>query len=260
MAQYVRKLNWVLPIVLLALGAPVIQAGSISDVIFRIEATNNEGTGYLEFTKDQLVYNPGTNQWTWSTGFHEILNEWGDPIATLDNATIGLIKDPLPDKFYYISLGLAVHAGASDTVFFVQSAQLSFGTLWPPTPAGRATASINATDVNGNGVLMQALGPVGSGIYTAQYNGLAPNGTTFATLVNEVFAGPGGSGSGSQVYPPTGYESIPVPVYDMSAMLAFTLTYGDSGGGTTTYRILPEPVSGVGFLAACIFALGWRRR
>jgi len=253
----------VLPVALFL--APVLaEAGDVSNIIFRIDATNTVGSGYLEFTSDLLVYQPATNQWTWSTGMNDIVTEGGDFIASLDSATLKLVKDPVATKAYYLELGFTLHAGVSDTDFDILSPLISFQTLpsWalqPPDGGGRATASLTATDVNGDGVTLMPAGPSGNGAYTAQYNGWAPNGITFASLVGELSFGPGGSGNASQSYPQTGYAPINDDVYDMSAVLAFNLTAEDSGSGTTTYRILPEPVAGVGALLL-VLAATWRRR
>lgn len=238
-------------------------AGTISDVIFRIEAENDQGAGFLEFDSSGLTYNPSTNQWSWTTTQMDILNGDGDPIAVLDSATVKLVSDPDPTKYYYIELGFAVLAGLSDTHFRIESAQLSFSEIPPewlegPLAGGRATASLGATDTDGDGVEFAATGPVGSGAYMAQYNGFVPDGTTFAELVNTFSAGPGGSGSAGQSLPAgAGYASITDPVSDMSAQLDFTLTDNDAGSGTTTYRVLPEPASG---LALVLLGLGVLRR
>jgi MYXO-CTERM domain-containing protein len=263
MIPQVRKLAWVLSVGLLL--APVVaNAGNISNVIFRIDATNTVGSGYLEFTSDLLSYQPATNQWVWTTGMSDIVTGGGDVIATLDSATLKLVKDPVVTKPYYIELGFTLHAGVSDTDFQITSALIDFptlqpGQLQPPDGGGRATASLTATDVNGDGVTLMPEGSNGSGAYRAEYDGWAPGGITFASLVGEMTFGPGGSGNASQSYPGTGYAPINDPVYDMSAVLAFNLTYGDSASGTTTYRILPEPVSGLGALVLAL-ALSWRRR
>lgn len=262
MIPQVKKLAWMLPLALLV--TPVVaDAGNVSNVIFRIDASNTVGSGYLEFTSDLLSYEPATNQWVWTTGSHDIL-DGADVVATLDGATLKLVKDPAATKPYYIELGFTLHAGISDTDFAITSALLSFQALppellQPPAGGGRATASLTATDVNSNGVTLMPDGPNGSGAYTAKYNGWAPGGTTFATLVGEMTFGPGGSGNASQTYPGSGYAPINESVYDMSAMLAFNLTGEDSASGTTTYRILPEPVAGVGALVLAM-ALSWRRR
>jgi hypothetical protein len=261
MATNMRRLSCVLPVVLFVLSAPLAQAGDVSNVIFRIDATNAGGSGFLEFTADQLVYNPGTNRWGWNTGLVEIENGSGDTIAILDQANVQYVKDPVADSYYYIQLGFALHAGSSDTNISIQSALLSFpmippAALQPPVGGARATASFGATDLNGNGVTLLGDGPVGAGAFKAYYNG----NVMFADLVNLVSGGPGGSGNASQTMPMTGYAAIPVGVQDMSMLIAFDLTYADSANGTLTYRLLPEPVSGLGLLLVSAVALGLRRR
>ena len=248
-------------VVALAAGAA---AGTVSNAIFRIEATNADGSGFLEFYANELVYNGSTNAWDWNKGVTEILNGSGDTIAVLDSATMSLMIDPTPDKPYRINLGFAVHAGSSLTGFAIRSAMITFsGTLDPnmlqsPAGGGRATASLGITDENGNGATLLAVGQTGIGAYRAHYNGWYPGGTVFSTLVNMVSAGPGGSGSGGQSYPSgSGYQSINVATSDMSAGLGFTLTAADSASGTTSYRILPEHAA-LG-LAALGLLLGRRR-
>lgn len=266
MIPQLKKLAMALPVGLLLLSASVAQAGDISSIIFRIDATNTVGSGYLEFSSADLTYNPATNQWVWAAGHHELLDGGGDVVAILDSATLKLVKDPAPNKPYCIELDFAVHAGISDTDFSVKSAMLSFPTLLPsrlqpPTGGGRAVVSFRATDTNANGVTFMATGPSGVGAYTAQYNGWAPGGTTFATLVNEISVGPGGSAAGGQTFPTgSGYAAINDSVSDMSAIMAFGLTFGDSASGTSTYGILPEPTAGLGVMLLGAVALGWRRR
>jgi hypothetical protein len=267
MVSYLRKLTWALPVGLLLCSTTVVRAGDVSNIIFRIDATNTVGSGYLEFTADQLAYNPATNQWTWSTWFNEIKTAGGDVVATLDSATLKLVKDPAAaNKPYYLEFGFTLHAGDSNTDFAIKSPLISFPTLppsmlQPPTGGGRATASFTATDVNDNGVTLMPGGPNGAGAYKAQYDGWVPNGTTFASLVGEMTFGPGGSGNASQTFPAgSGYTAINNSVYDMSAMVAFNLTYGDSASATTTYRILPEPTAALGLIGLGILALGRCRR
>ncbi len=238
---------------LIALGLAVgmagwATAGTVSNSVFRIEASNADGSGFLEFYANELVYNSSTNAWDWNKGYTEILSGAGDTIAELDSATMSLMIDPTPDKPYRINLGFAVHAGGSETQFSIRSGLITFSTtldpnmLQSPTGGGRATASLGITDENGNGATLLAVGQTGIGAYRAHYNGWYSGGTAFSTLVNMVSAGPGGSGSGGQSYPSgSGYQSINVAVSDMSAGLGFTLTAQDSASGTTSYRILPEP-------------------
>lgn len=259
-----RKAGLASALLVLVCGAAVVHAGDVSDIIFSIEAINDAGTGYLEFDSSELVPGP-SGSFVWNTGLHEIPDMFGDPIAILDQATMTLVPDPNPNMPYRINVGFALHAGMTTTRFIIKTAQISFPTiaeayLVEPDGGGRATASLGVTDVDGDGVTLVGFGEIGIGAYRAQYNGFVPDGTTFASLVNEVTAGPGGSGSGSQTMPVgSGYATIPTDVSDMSAIFDFTLTPNDSASSTTTYRILPEPSSALGLLVLAGVALARRR-
>lgn len=239
-----------------------VHAGSVSNVIFRIEATNAAGTGFLEFTADQLTYNPGTNSWSWSTGATTIVNPSDDPIAVLQDATLSIVTDPLLNRPYRIDLGYHLMSGLTDTRFVIQSAEVDFGGVLPPerlvgpTDGGaRFTASLGITDSNGDGATLLGYGPAGIGAARALYN---DGSVVFAHLVNMVQNTAGASGSASQTWPAfAGYATVTDSVYDMRLLVDFTLTANDQGSGTMAYRILPEPAG-----AACLAfaALLLRRR
>ena len=259
-----------LAVAVMLLAAAIAHAGTISNVIFRVEASNAEGWGYAEFTSDQLVYHSGNHSYTWGATATDIFKN-GDPledaIAVLNSAALLLVSSPAAGDAYRMNLGFNVTSGLSDTRFTIWSPKIGFGSTIPasmlqaPGGGGRATASIGITDNDGNGATLEGYGPPGIGAYVAQYNGF-PVGTEFTDLCNYVFANEGASGSASQQMPPmgTGNESIPVAVSDMSVALDFTLTYGDAGSGTTTYKIVPEPAATVLFMLAGLAALAARRR
>jgi len=243
------------------------QAGAISNVIFRVEASNASGWGYKEFTADELVYNAGTNQWTWATGAWDIpLNgaPGGDPIAQLGNATIGFVKDPATNRPYYIGLGFEVTSGDTLTHYVIQSGWLQFSNVLPESlltsanGGGRATAQLGVSDLTSDGVTLLGNGQTGIGAFRALYNE-AGGPMILTSLVNTVQNTTGGSGSGSQTFPSAGtYGPINDSVADMGIALDFTLTAGDMGSGTTAYRILPEPAT-VGVLALLGLAVMRRR-
>jgi len=226
------------------------QAGDISSLVFRIEATNAAGWGYKDFTAADfpLTYDAGTNSWNWSTGAWDIPENGtpgGTPIAALSSAPLGFVKDPAPTRSYFIGLGFEVASGATDTHFVIKSGWIQFPTLAAsqlvsPDGGGRATAQLGVTDLNDNGVTLT--GSDGLGAFRALYNE-ASGPALLTNLVPSVQNTTGGSGSsGTNAYPAVGtYATINDPVSDMSIMLDFSLTGGDTGSGTTTYRILPEP-------------------
>ena len=97
----------------------------ISDVIFRIEASNATGSGALEFTKDQLIYNSVTDTYHWNTGAQYIFDAFSNPIGMLQNANLALLVN---DSKRHLGR-FAVQAGASETTFTITLAQLTFATL-----------------------------------------------------------------------------------------------------------------------------------
>lgn len=240
-------------LMLLFASAATADLSEISDVIFRIEAANETGSGFIEVTKDQLSYHPSTDSYHWDTGSQVIFDDLFNPIATLQNANLALMVNASKK----IAGGFSLQAGDSDTTFLIQLPQLSFDTLPEALTEGRMGLACNVTDVGGGGVTMRAI-ETGSGMLRGDYNGLVPGGTEFAEVLYQVMA-TSGSGSGYQNYPASGFADIPGSVSDMSSRLYFTLTAGDIGGGTHYYEIVPEP-SGLGLLLLGALALAGRRR
>ncbi len=239
---------------LVAVSSASADLSGISDVIFRIEATNATGTGFIEVTKDQLVYHPTTDSYHWNLPASLVIfDDLFNPIATLQNANLAILKNATKK----IAGAFAVQAGDSETTFDIQLPQLSFGTLIEPLTMGRMGLACNVTDLGADGVAMRALS-TGAGMLRGDYNGLVPGGTMFAQVLYQV-AATSGSGSGYQNFPAAGYADIASAVSDMSSRLDFTLTAGDLGGGTHYYEIVPEPAS-LGLLLIGIAALAVRRR
>ncbi|MEW6250875.1 MAG: hypothetical protein AB1716_09525 [Planctomycetota bacterium] len=240
----------------LLMAASFAPAG-ISTVIFRVEATNATGTGFFEVTSDQLTYNPATGVYSWSlAGPREVRTGGGQLVATVPTASLALIDEPARGP--QVKMNWTADAGASTTTFMIRSALVSYFPLPPPEAAGRAEVAFRLEDRNNNGAMLAGLNPPqGLGIYTAQYNGFVPNGTTFSNLIAEISAGAGGTGNASQNDPPFGYRAIGVAVHDMSVQAGFTLTAMDTMGATTSYFIVPEPAAAL--LAALSLAMVRRR-
>ncbi len=218
----------------LIVAAPASVLADVSDIIFRVTATNEAGTGSFEATFDQMIYYPVQQAWVWGTGAVPIEDEFGTPIALLQNANVLLQADPK------IAVGFSVQSGASLTTFTIESAVLSFPTISDAVSEGMASVSMNVSDAwGGDGVTLAELGAPGSGIYQTFYN----TDQLFVNLISMVSAGPGGSGNMFQNYPPVGYTDVAGDVSSMHSWFGFTLTPGDIGGATSLYEIVPEPAT-----------------
>ncbi len=231
--------------------APVLVAtADVSDIIFRVTATNDAGSGSFEATFDQMVYYPTQQVWVWSTGAVPIMDDdFGTTqIAVLQNANVLLQADPK------IAMGFSVQSGASLTTFTIESAVLSFPTIPDVASEGMASVALNVSDAwAGDGVTMAELGAAGSGVYQTYYN----TDQLFVNLLSQVSAGPGGSGSVFQNYPPIGYADVAGDVSSMHSWFGFTLTPGDIGGATSLYEIVPEPAT---FVLLVLALVAVRRR
>lgn len=219
----------------LALGTSFANA-DVSNVIFEITATNDLGSGTLQFFVGDGTLEPDTFTW-FLPGATAITNGSGDEIATLTSGNVFCVFDGLDPS---ISLGFSVLSGggANPTMFTINSPLLSFS----PIPNAQAVAggalTVSDTPPGQGATLMGGL-PSGRA-YLTQYNGFVPNGTTFAELVDTIVAPPNGSNSMPMN---TGLTNLNTTVNDMSAQLKFSVTPGDIASGTTTYAVIPEPAS-----------------
>jgi MYXO-CTERM domain-containing protein len=141
-----------------------------------------------------------------------------------------------------VSLNFSVVAGATMTNVTVTSALVSF----PPITVaeGRNSATMEVSDLDGNGV---SASPVSGGMYSAQYNGLAPSGTSFHDLLAAAVgtAVPGGSASASEAFPGLGlYVPIVGTVNNISSRFNFVLTANDLASQTSTFRVQAVPAPG----------------
>lgn len=219
-------------------------SADLSNVVFRIEATNSLGSGVYEVTADQGSWDGDT--YTWGGGNVDIMDEGGNVIATLMHAQVNAVADP------QVGILFDVVAGATDTQFTISSGELSFPAITNAT--GVASAGLTVTDAGqDNGAIATGNGGSGGSAYQANYNGLAPAGTLFAEFIPSVIVStPGGSSTGSGST--GGFIAIPGTVTSMSAQYSFMLSALDSASGTSNFVIVPEPAS-VALLALGALAL-----
>lgn len=215
-----------------ALVVPPAMAG-LSEVVLSITAVNSIGRASYTVTVGSDPWDalqPGEH-WGWSLGAPlELRASGGELVACLNSAELTVFYDP------QVNLVFSVQAGGLDTTFLIQSALLSFPTIY--NAEGRASASFTVTDGGGGGAV---LSPLGSGAYLAQYNGFVPGGTTFTESISQIVAPEFGTQTQNANVPPSGYLSIANPVNDMSAQVSFMLTAFDLASGTTNFEIVPEP-------------------
>lgn len=206
---------------------------SISDPALTITASNSSGSGSFQVTADQLNFDNG--MYTWTGANIAIEDGAGDTIALVQSISLAFQQDPV------ITLFFDVMAGSSDTNFAISSGLLSFPAIQDPNAAASVGLTLTDSDVNGSASLVGATGTGNGFAYLAQYNGLVPNGTTFAEAIDSLSVNVA-AGSTSTSFN-SGFSVIPGTVSSMSAEIAFVLSANDSASGTSVYAVVPEPGS-----------------
>jgi MYXO-CTERM domain-containing protein len=232
-----------------------VAGADISSAVFIIQASNSLGTAQWQASvRDGDFAEPGMFRWTMRDPV-ELTSATGERIATINSASLTVHEDP------DVALNFNVASGVLDTVFTITSAQVSFATIGQAE--GRASASINATDLGGDGVSLQP-SAAQSGAFTTRYNGVLPGGSVFHDFFDTSVstAVPGGTVSVAADYPGGGaFSPIAGAVTNISSRFSFSLSAQDVAAGTSFFRVqaVPSP-TGAGLLGLAGLVAVRRRR
>lgn len=207
--------------------------GGISDDVLVISASSAEGKGNLTIRFADCTYDPAELKLVWeATSAIDLVDPAnGNVIGTVQSGNV------IVRKFVRMNLVLELSAGGAETTFTVDSPQLSFDAVAADIAEGEASASLSASDLDGDG--FRLTGPSGA-LYRARFNGRAPLGVAFADLLGNL-EGSGGTSSALQREPAFGARAFGAEVRDISFQLNFALTDRDQVSMSFSYRLRPEP-------------------
>ncbi|HPC23001.1 MAG TPA: hypothetical protein PK920_11025 [Phycisphaerae bacterium] len=235
-----------------ALGALVVVlsfvAGSaladVSEVVLRITASSGRGTGVLEITADEGIWDGGDFFWS---NTEDISLMSGDQVVgtIVKDSYIAISSNP------QIAMGFSFQAGDAATDVTLTSALLSFPTI--ANASARADAAFTVMDIMGEGVSLVGLQP-GGGAYRAYYN----DSITFAEAIGPIDVIPPATLAEGNFAYPGGGAHVPIGVAsNMGAEIAFSLSAYGFVSGSSNFEIVPEP-AGLLLLAVGVCVL--RRR
>lgn len=235
-----KKLTRLVCVCALALSARAASADIMTDYAFRVDVALEDGTsGHWELPYESVSDFGREAAFSWNLDHNvKILSDDGTQVLAVLRAgtSVGLVDDKVVELSFHM-----VAADEGPASIMMSSGLMSFDEI--ANPMGRASAGLTATDLNGDGVSITG-GFDGGKSYRADYNGDVPNGTPFATLVdNASTADPYETITSSEDSPDTGFTPIGVPVSSMSSQFKFTLSSGDSASGTSVFVIVPEPAT-----------------
>jgi hypothetical protein len=231
-----------------AFAAVAVAGSAFADIIGNpgfVVIAQDDASGHYCYNSFEVTRDPDGN-WRWASNSPLTLESWdGTVLGTLNpeggpGSSIEYIEDPV------VNLNFSVAAGSTTTTFMIGSALLTFPTI--TGASGRASAAFSTTDVDGSGAVLTGIaGNTGTNGYAAAVNGMAgpaPAGLNqFAELLPGVVAGGFGSATVNDNVPPIGYLPIGGTVSSISSFISFTLSPFDLASGTSTFEVIPEPVS-----------------
>lgn len=230
---------------------------SASDPFITVHASAGSFTGTITVPLiDVVTYSdPDADLWFWASTNPVPIFDGPNLVATLVNMTVLAGRNTQPDGEvrFGIDVDFGVQAGPNATTFELIAPTLSFDPIL--NASGLASAGIVGTDQNGNGITITPgfAGPFG---FKADYNG----GTNFRSYLSSTLSNlPSGSVSDSGNMSPEGVFQPIGTVNSISSSYKFTLSPGDTAGGTTQFSVAPTPGTAA-MLGLGGLILGRRRR
>ena len=227
--------------------ASPLALAAVSETILTVTATCGRSSATLMITQEGGYWD-GDN-FFWSIDVPMEIRDGERLLGTFGPASIAVYADP------QVNLGFAVQADEEMTSFTITSALLDFPDIehaW-----ARADAAFTLQDWGTSGALLTGTGP-GGGAYLTQYNGLVPDGTTFAEGINAIEVVPPAmlqvaefSSAAPGEYTYIGFAG------SMSSQIAFNLSPMSMASGSANFEIIPEPTAMLLILVALAAA---RRR
>ncbi len=242
----------------MACGSASALTVSASDPFLTVRATSGSFTGTITVPlADVLVFNDvDLDVFYWATTDPVPIFDGTNLVATLVNMTVLAGRNTQPDgeQRFGIDIDFGVQAGANTTMFELISPTLSFTPL--TNARALASAGIVGTDQNANGITITPGLASGFG-FAADFNGSS----NFRSYLNNVLTNVahGSVGDAGNMVPAGVFQPLPGVVSDMSSMYKFSVSGGDTAGGTTTYSIAPAPGS-MTLIGLAGLVLGRRRR
>jgi hypothetical protein len=198
---------------------------------------------------------PDQDLWYWASTSPVPIFDGPNLVATLVNMTVlaGRNTQPNGEQRFGIDIDFGVQAGAGNTTFTLTSPTLSFSPL--TNASGLVSAGLVGTDQNTNGIAISPAAANGFG-----FNALFNNANVFRSYFDHTMSNlPSGSVGESGNMVPAGTFQPMGTVVDMTSVYTFSVSAGDTAGGTTTYSVVPVPGS-VTIIGLSGLLIGRRRR
>lgn len=217
-------------------GSPA-RADDPSGSALEVRAVTPAARGVLLVSFDEGTWDQDTQtyQWTAQQPLDVIDPNTGARVATLVDGSLTLqLGNPVRCE-----VNVQVWAGGFDTQVEIHVPPAVPIPLTMSESQFRASAAVTAADLDGNGALVSAVGPTGTGIYRTFLVDLQGEEHLFSQLVASVFAGGGGVATGSQNDPPIGYRPAGFEVAEVRSEIAFLVSAQDLATVVSSIRAIP---------------------